>query len=132
MERTLVIIKPDGIERGLIGEIISRYERKSFKIVNCKMIKATLDTLNKHYEHLIGKSFYNDLVTYMMRDYILVMIIEGNNVVETIRKINGSTNPLDAEMGTIRGDFANSLTENIVHSSDSKESVEKEISIWFS
>lgn len=132
MERTLVIIKPDGIERGLIGEIISRYERKGFRLIKCNMIKATLDTLNKHYEHLIGKSFYNDLVTYMMRDYILVMIIEGNNVVETIRKINGSTNPIEAKMGTIRGDFANSITENIVHSSDSRESAEKEISIWFS
>ncbi|PAB59183.1 nucleoside-diphosphate kinase [Anaeromicrobium sediminis] len=132
MEKTLVIIKPDGIERGLMGEIISRYENKGFKITDCKMIKADREILEKHYAEHREKSFYGELISYMTRGKVLVMIIEGNNVIEIIRKMHGKTNPLDAEMGTIRGDFANSATENVVHASDSKESAEREISIWFS
>ncbi|QZY57261.1 nucleoside-diphosphate kinase [Crassaminicella profunda] len=132
MERILVIIKPDGVERGLIGEIISRYEKKGLNIVECKMIKADREILEKHYIEHKGKFFYEDLITYMMRGKVLVMILEGNNVIQLIRKMHGSTNPLDAEVGTIRGDFANRKTENIVHASDSKESAEREIAIWFS
>ncbi|MCT4607280.1 MAG: nucleoside-diphosphate kinase [Marinisporobacter sp.] len=132
MEKTLVIIKPDGVERGLIGEIISRYEKKGLKIVACKMAKADRELLEKHYAEHKGKSFYEDLMNYMMRGKVLVMVLEGNNVIQLIRKMHGSTNPLDADMGTIRGDFANKTTENIVHASDAKESAEREIRIWFS
>ncbi len=132
MERTLVIIKPDGVERGLMGEIISRYERKGLTVTECKLINAHRESLEKHYEEHKGKSFYEELLTYMTRGKVLVMIVEGNNAIQIVRKINGKTNPLDAEPGTIRGDFANSVTQNIVHASDSKESAKREISIWFS
>ena len=131
MERTLVIIKPDGVRRGLIGEIISRYEKKGLKISNIKMIYADEEILREHYAEHLGKSFYKDLLDFMMSGRIVVMVVEGKNVVETVRKINGKTNPLEAEMGSIRGDFANFVTENIVHGSDSAESAEREISIWF-
>lgn len=131
MERTLVIIKPDGVRRGLIGEIISRYEKKGLKISNIRMIHADEEILKKHYAEHQGKSFYKDLLDFMMSGRIIVMVVEGKNVVETVRKINGKTNPLEAEMGSIRGDFANFVTENIVHGSDSAESAEREISIWF-
>ncbi|NLK72559.1 MAG: nucleoside-diphosphate kinase [Clostridiales bacterium] len=131
MERTLVIIKPDGVRRGLIGEIISRYEKKGLKISNIRMIHADEEILKKHYAEHQGKSFYKDLLDFMMSGRIVVMVVEGKNVVETVRKINGKTNPLEAEMGSIRGDFANFVTENIVHGSDSAESAEREISIWF-
>lgn len=132
MEKTLVIIKPDGVERGLIGEIISRYERKGLKIIACKMVRADRDTLEKHYVEHKEKPFFEELISYMMRGNIMVMIVEGNNAVKLARKLNGSTDPLDAELGTIRGDFANTKTENIIHASDSPEAVEREISIWFS
>ena len=132
MEKTLVIIKPDGIERGLMGEIISRYEKKGFEIRDCKLITADKETLEKHYTEHKGKSFYEELITYMTRGKVFVMIIEGNHAIQIIRKLHGKTNPLEAQVGTIRGDFANSVTENIVHASDSKESAEREISIWFS
>ncbi|MBF8982691.1 nucleoside-diphosphate kinase [Lutibacter sp. B2] len=132
MEKTLVIIKPDGIERGLMGEIISRYEKKGLKIADCKMIEADKETLKRHYVEHKGKSFYEDLIIYMTRGKVFVMIIEGSNAIQIIRKLHGKTNPLEAEVGTIRGEFANSVTENIVHASDSKDSAEREISIWFS
>lgn len=126
------IIKPDGVKRHLIGEIIGRYERKGFTITDCKMVKAHREILEKHYAEHKGKPFYEGLMSYMTRGKVLVMIIEGDKVIEMIRKIYGKTNPLEAQSGTIRGDFANSVTENIVHASDSKESAEREIAIWFS
>ncbi|KNF09577.1 nucleoside diphosphate kinase Ndk [Gottschalkia purinilytica] len=131
MEKTLVIIKPDGVERGLIGEVISRYERKGLKIKECRLINATKDILEQHYIEHKEKPFYEGLVSYMMRGPVVVMIVEGNEAIQLVRNINGSTKPTEAAMGTIRGDFANSVTENIVHASDSIESSEREISIWF-
>lgn len=131
MEKTLIIIKPDGVERGLIGEIISRYEKKGLEIIRCKMIKADKEILDRHYDEHKGKSFYEDLIKYMTRGRILVMVVEGENAIATVRKLHGKTNPMEAELGTIRGDFANSITENIVHASDSKESAQREIAIWF-
>lgn len=131
MERTLVIVKPDGVKRGLIGEVISRYERKGLKIVECKMLHADRPTLEKHYiEHKV-KPFYEELISYMMQGSVLAMIVEGNNAIKIVRNINGKTNPAEAEPGSIRGDYANTMTENIVHASDSLESAEREISIWF-
>ncbi|WP_129598001.1 nucleoside-diphosphate kinase [Anaerophilus nitritogenes] len=131
MEKTLVIIKPDGVKRGLMGEIIKRYERKGLKIIDSKMVQADREILQKHYEEHKGKDFYEELITYMMSGKIVVMILEGENAIQIVRKIHGKTNPLDAELGTIRGDFANSTTQNIVHASDSKESSEREMFIWF-
>lgn len=131
MERTLVIIKPDGVKRGLIGEVINRYERKGLNILDIKLLKPNKDILEKHYMEHREKPFYKELISYMMSGKVLVMILEGNNAISLVRKINGKTNPLEAEPGTIRGDFGSSVTENIVHASDSKESAEREISIWF-
>ncbi|MFA5524341.1 MAG: nucleoside-diphosphate kinase [Tissierellales bacterium] len=131
MEKTFVIVKPDGVERGLIGEVISRYERKGLKVVECKMLSADRGTLENHYAEHREKPFYEELVSYMMKGNILAMVVEGNNAIKLVRNINGKTNPVDAEPGTIRGDYANTMTENIVHASDSPESAEREISIWF-
>lgn len=131
MEKTLVIIKPDGVMRGLIGEVISRYERKGLKIIKCKMMDADRATLEKHYIEHREKPFYEELISYMMQGSLLAMVVEGNNAIKLVRNINGKTNPVEAEPGTIRGDFANTMTENIVHASDSLESAEREISIWF-
>lgn len=131
MERTLAIVKPDGVERALIGEVISRYERMGLKMAECKTISAAEETLREHYREHHGKPFYDRLVSYMMRCPILVMVLEGEHAVELVRKANGCTDPLDAAPGTIRGDFANRKAENIVHASDSVESAKREIEIWF-
>lgn len=131
MEKTLVIIKPDGVKRGLIGEIISRYERKGFKILDAKLIRADRKTLEEHYAEHKGKDYFEKLVGYMMEGPVMVMIIEGEDVIEIIRNMNGHKDPKKALPGTIRGDYANSVTKNIVHASDSIEAAEREINIWF-
>jgi len=131
MEKTLSIVKPDGVKRGLIGEILKRYEKKNLQIINLKMVVADKEILEKHYEEHKEKSFFCDLIKYMCSGEIVLIEIQGENVVEIVRKINGETNPLKAEMGTIRGDFSNSVTENIVHGSDSVENAKQEIALWF-
>lgn len=131
MEKTLAIIKPDGVERGLIGEVLSRYENIGLEILECKMIQADQKVLAKHYEEHKEKPFYNSLVEFMTRGKILVLILQGQNAIDLVRKINGLTNPLESVPGTIRGDFANTINENIVHASDSPESAKREIEIWF-
>ncbi len=131
MEKTLVIVKPDGVERGLIGEILSRYENMGLEISKCKMVKADKQTLEKHYAEHVEKPFYDSLVNYMTRNEIFVVILEGENAIKLVRKINGATDPLDSVPGTIRGEFSNTKTENIVHASDSVDAVKREIEIWF-
>lgn len=130
LEQTLVIIKPDGIERKLLGNIISRYEKKGLNIRYCKMLEATREVLEEHYLEHKDRDFYEELIDYMMRGSILVMVLEGHDAIEKLRKINGSTNPIEAELGSIRGDYAISKEENLVHASDSKEAVEREKKIW--
>ena len=131
MEKTLAIVKPDGVERGLVGEVLSRYENIGLKISDCKMVKADEEVLSKHYIEHIDKPFYESLVKYMTRSEIFVVVLEGENAIKLVRKVNGATNPLDSQAGTIRGDFANTKTENIVHGSDSVEAARREIDIWF-
>lgn len=130
-ERTLVILKPDVIIRGLVGEIIKHYECKMLSIKNMKMVYADESILDKHYKEHIGKPFYPDLIRFMKSGPVIVMIVEGVNAIETVRKINGATDPREAECGSIRGIYANSKTENCVHGSDSKESAIRECEIWF-
>lgn len=130
MEKTLVLIKPDGVERGLVGEIISRYERKNLKIKYCQLVRADEEKLSEHYSEHRGRDFYSRLIGYMQRSDIMVMVLEGENAIETVRKINGKTNPLEAEIGSIRGDYAAEKEENLVHASDSAESAAREIEIW--
>ena len=131
MERTLVLIKPDGVKRELIGKIINQYEEKSLEIVELKMIIASVDDAKKHYSEHSGKDFFDKLINYITDGKICAMILVGHNAVEVVRKINGDKNPIKADLGSIRGKFAKDETQNLVHASDSAESVEREISIWF-
>ncbi|MCT4663226.1 MAG: nucleoside-diphosphate kinase [Tissierellales bacterium] len=130
-EQTLVIIKPDGVKRGLVGEVISRYEKRKFEIKSCKVVSPDRSIVELHYEEHSGKPFFEELVNYFMEGPVFVMIVEGNEAIEVIRNMNGDKNFKVALPGTIRGDFANSTTRNIVHASDSGEAAQREIRIWF-
>ncbi|MBU5485550.1 nucleoside-diphosphate kinase [Clostridium sp. MSJ-11] len=131
MERTLVLIKPDGIKRNLIGEIISFYERKDLKIIGLKMIQGNVNTIEEHYIEHKEKKYYKELIEYLMEGPIIAMLIEGENAIKFVRKINGATDPLEADMGSIRGMYALTKQRNLVHSSDSEISAERERKIWF-
>ncbi|MCL4451505.1 MAG: nucleoside-diphosphate kinase [Candidatus Thermoplasmatota archaeon] len=131
MERTLVLIKPDGIKRRLSGEIISRFERKGLKILGMKMLKLDRKRAEAHYAVHRDKPFYNELVNYITSDPIIAMVLEGRSVISVVRGLAGSTDGSKAVPGTIRGDYANSIQMNIVHASDSQESYEKEVAIFF-
>jgi len=131
-DRTLVLLKPDAVERGLVGNIISRFEAKGLRIV--AMDQRTLDkeTLARHYEEHVGKPFYDDLVAFMSRGPVVAMVLEGpENTWEVVRNMMGATNPRQAAPGTIRGDLGIEFTENLVHGSDSAASAEREIGIFF-
>ena len=132
MDRTFVICKPDAVERGLVGEIIGRFERKSLRIVAADLRTLDRETLGRHYAEHQGKSFYDDLVRFMSRSPAVVLVLEGPaDTFKVVRAIMGSTNPRDAAPGTIRGDLGIELTENLVHGSDSPESAAREIAIFF-
>lgn len=131
VEKSLVLIKPDAVEKNLIGEIISYYEKSGLKIAALKMEKANETIASKHYAEHEGKPFYNDLIKFITRSPLCALIIEGEDTIEKVRKINGATNPNEAEEGTIRKAFASSKSENCVHASDSPESAQREMSIWF-
>ena len=132
MKQTLVLCKPDAVERGLVGEIISRFEQKGMKIIALRMLAIGPDLAEKHYAEHIGKPFYDDLVSFIGRSPAVAMVIEGpDDTWKIVRKMMGSTNAAEAEPGTIRGDFSALFTENLVHGSDSAESAEREISIFF-
>ncbi len=131
MERTFIAVKPDGVKRGLVGQIVSRFERKGYKIIAMKMLQPTLEIAAKHYEEHVEKPFYNRLINYITSGPIVAMVVEGDNAVAGARHIMGSTKPDDAEVGTIRADFAQSKEYNVVHGSDSVASAEREIAIYF-
>ena len=131
MERSLVFVKPDGVKRGLIGEVISRFEKKGFKIIGIKMIQFTKELSDKHYEEHINKPFYPNLLKYILTGPVVVFVVEGKDCVQIIRQMMGATKPTDALPGTIRGDFANDVTQNIIHGSDSIERAKKEIKLFF-
>lgn len=134
-ERTLMLIKPDGVKRGKIGEIIRRIENKGYQIIAMKMVVPTEKLLNLHYAEHVGKSYYPSLVSYMMSGPVVVMIGEGTNIISGWRTLMGETNPTKAAPGTIRGDLGREWEEkammNIVHGSDSVLSAECEINLWF-
>ncbi|XP_023218885.1 nucleoside diphosphate kinase [Centruroides vittatus] len=130
-ERTFVMVKPDGVQRGLIGQIIQRFEQKGFKLVAMKFMQADDDLLRKHYSDLAGRPFFNGLVKYMQMGPVVPMVWEGLNVVKTARDMIGATNPMESNPGTIRGDLCIQVGRNIIHGSDSVPSAEKEISLWF-
>ena len=130
-ERTFVAIKPDGVKRGIIGRIIERFEDKGFKIVAMKLLQVTPELAAKHYAEHEGKPFYKRLVHYITSGPIVAMVIEGYDAVESVRHIVGATSPIKADVGTIRADFAQIMEYNVVHASDSIESANREISIYF-
>ncbi|XP_002123476.3 nucleoside diphosphate kinase B [Ciona intestinalis] len=131
MERTFIAVKPDGVQRGLVGKIIQRFEAKGFKLVALKMITATEDHLKLHYADLSTKKFFPGLVKYMASGPVVAMVWEGQDVVKTGRVMLGATNPADSAPGTIRGDFCIHVGRNICHGSDAVESANKEIALWF-
>jgi len=135
IEQTLVLVKPDGVRRSLVGEVVSRIETKGYVVVGLKMITPTREILEKHYAEHAGKPFYEPLLEFMLSGPIVAMIAEGNRVIEGFRKLAGTTDPTTAEPGTIRGDLARDqgtkVVQNIVHGSDSPESAAREIAIFF-
>jgi nucleoside-diphosphate kinase len=135
-ERTLVLVKPDGVRRALVGEVISRIERKGYAVTALKMVTPTRELLAKHYAEHEGKPFYEPLLEFMLSGPVVALVAEGNRVIEGFRKLAGTTDPTVAEPGTIRGDLARDqgtkVVQNIVHGSDSIESANREIGIWFS
>lgn len=131
MEKTLVLIKPDGVQRNLIGEIISIYEKKSLAITALKMIKPSREMAEKHYYEHVGREYFEELIGYITEDRIVAIVLEGENSIEVVRKINGDKNPLKSELGSIRGTYTIDKTKNLVHASDSVESAIREIRIWF-
>jgi len=132
MERSLVLIKPDAIQRGLAGEIISRLERKGLKIVATKMLHMDKNLAQRHYAIHKGKAFFDDLVNFITSSPVIAIIFQGINAVEIIRQIMGETDPAKAYSGTIRGDFGIDIGHNLVHGSDSLENASKEIDLFFS
>lgn len=131
-DRTLVLLKPDAVERGLIGTIVSRFEAKHLSIVAMELRQLDTDTLARHYEEHVGKGFYDDLVAFMSRGPVVALIVEGpEDTWEVVRNLMGATNPRKADPGTIRGDLGILFTENLVHGSDSLASAEREINIFF-
>lgn len=134
-ERTLILVKPDGVRRNLIGEILRRVEAKGYSIVALKQLDATTELLEKHYEEHIGKPFYEPLVEFMMSGPTVAVIAEGERVIEGFRSLAGATEPTTAAPGTIRGDLSRDwgakVMQNLVHGSDSPESAAREIAIWF-
>ena len=131
-DRTLVLLKPDAVERGLVGTIVSRIEAKQLKIVAMDLRTLDVATLERHYEEHVGKGFYGDLVAFMRRGPVVAMVVEGpEDTWEVVRTTMGATNPRNAAPGTIRGDLGIQLTENLVHGSDSAASADREIGIFF-
>ncbi len=131
MEKTVVLVKPDGLQRGLIGEIIRRFERKGLKLLGIKMVRLSDDILKEWYSHHVEKDFFDDLKQFMSWTPVIAMVWEGQEAIKVVRRIVGVTKGYEAEAGSIRGDFGLSGSQNIVHASDSKESVEKEMSLMF-
>ena len=131
MERTFVMVKPDGVRRALSGEVIRRYEDRGLKIVAMRFEQLTEDIAKTHYGEHAERPFFSDLVAHVISGPVVLMVLEGENAIAAARKINGATNPIEAEPGTIRGDYALEITENIVHGSDALETAKREIGIFF-
>lgn len=134
-ERTLILVKPDGVRRGLSGEVLRRIEAKGYTLVAVELREATSELLERHYEEHVGKPFYEPLVEFMLSGPVLAVVAEGQGVIEGFRSLAGATNPTTAAPGTIRGDLGRdwglSVQQNLVHGSDSTLSAEREIGIWF-
>lgn len=130
-EKTLVLIKPDALQRDLLGEVLGRFERKGLKIVALKFTHLTEELLEEHYAHLKDKPFFADLKTFMMQTPVVALVLEGLDCVESVRTLVGATNPREADAGTIRADLSMNVPSNLVHASDSTEAAEEEIKRFF-
>ncbi|MFN2127875.1 MAG: nucleoside-diphosphate kinase [Anaerolineales bacterium] len=131
MEKTFVLIKPDGVQRGLVGEIIARLERRGLRLIGAKFMKVSIELAETHYAIHKSKPFYNSLINYITSSPVMAMVWEGKNAVAAVRQTMGSTNPIDAAPGSIRHDFGLDIGRNITHASDSVENGEKETALWF-
>lgn len=132
MEKTFVMLKSDGLRRGLLGEVLGRIEKKGYKVLALKIQNLTKAQLDKHYYEHLERPYFPSLVEYLTSGPVVHMVIGGDNVISGIRKLNGATDPEKAEMGSVRGDLAVSMTENLIHASDSLENAEREIALYFS
>jgi nucleoside-diphosphate kinase len=131
METTLVLIKPGGVQRNLIGEICRRIEARNLQITGLKLIKAERSTVEEHYAEHRERPFFGDVVNYLLSGPVVAMAVQGTNAVKAIRAMMGATNPLEATPGTIRGDFALSIDDNLTHSSSDPEAAARELALWF-
>ncbi len=131
MERTLVIVKPDGVQRGLVGEIISRIERRGLRLIGMKFMQVSEELAARHYAIHKGKPFYDGLISYIISSPVAVMVWEGPKAIEAVRQLMGATNPTNAASGTVRADFAIDIGRNLTHASDSVENGEAEVALWF-
>jgi nucleoside-diphosphate kinase len=132
MERTFLMIKPDGVQRNLVGEIIQRFETKGFTLVGLKMMQVSRELAEKHYAVHKERPFFPSLVDFITSSPVVAMVWQGEGVIASARKIIGATNPLNAEPGTIRGDFGISVGRNLIHGSDGPDTAKDEVSLWFS
>ena len=131
MEKTLVLVKPDGVRRGLSGEIIARFEKRGLQIVALKLLQISRPMAEKHYAEHVGKPFFDSLVEFITSGPVVAMVVKGDHVIRAVRAMMGATNPLEAVPGTIRGDFALVMSENVIHGSDGPESAAREIEAFF-
>ncbi|HQO03495.1 MAG TPA: nucleoside-diphosphate kinase [Spirochaetota bacterium] len=131
MERSFVMIKPDGVQRQLVGELLAKFEKKGFRLAGAKFMKVSEDLAKKHYGEHEGKPFFGELVGFITSGPVFAMAIEGPNCISMIRKMVGATKPEDAEPGSIRGDYVSYMGKNIIHASDSPESAKRELALWF-
>lgn len=131
MERTFIMVKPDGVQRGLVGEVISRIEKKGFKLAGLKMLKIDEDLAKKHYAEHVEKPFFPELLDFITSGPVAAMVVEGDGVIAAMRAMMGKTNPKEALPGTIRGDFGVCMSQNVIHGSDSPEAAAREISLFF-
>ena len=131
MQRTLVLIKPDAVQRGLSGEIIARLERRGLKLAGMKMLRVSPELAHRHYGAHVGKPFFESLVNFITSSPLIAIAVEGEDAVDVVRTTMGATNPVDATPGTIRGDFGLTIGMNLIHGSDSQESAESELALFF-
>ena len=131
MERTFIMVKPNGVTRGLVGEVVRRFEQRGLTLRGMKLMRLSRELAERHYAEHVGKPFYESLVTFVISGPVVVMVWEGNEAITVARTMIGATDPVDAAPGTIRGDFATVMEENVVHGSDSPESAVREIGLFF-
>ena len=131
MEQTLIIFKPDAVQRGLVGEILARFEKRGIKVAGLKMIRMDKELAEKHYAEHKGKGFFPGLIGYITSSPVIVGVLQADNVIGIVRKMTGATNPVDADPGTIRDDYALHTSLNIIHASDSLKSAKREIELFF-